>query len=85
MEKKFIVFYCTPVEESEDKTFTSLEFAKRYIELETAGCTELDPRDTDNGNNHFWFDVYEDWAVSDDGMELNNPVYTSKKYYNYLP
>ena len=83
MEKKFIVFYCTPVEEYEVKTFTSLEFAKMYIELETAGFTELDPRDTDNGNNHFWFDVYEDW--SDNGEELNDTVYSSKKYYNDLP
>ena len=85
MEKKFIVYLCTPVEEREDKTFASLELAIRYAEQETEGCTQLDPRDTDNGNNHFWFDIYEDWVISDDGMELNNPVWSSKKYYNDLP
>lgn len=77
------VYENTPVEGGEVASFPTLLEAVCYILDETNNETKLDPRDTDNGNNHHWFEVYNGEPVTetDDDTIYNTPFYVSKKFY----
>ncbi len=79
----FHVYLCTPVE-SADMCSGSKEDCMEYIYDEIKGETPLNPRDTDNGNNHWWLELYHGEVVieTDDDCIFNEPIYVTKKYYN---
>lgn len=81
IEGNYKVYYCGPVEITEMKTFRYIEDAKAYIADETRNEETLHPEDTDNGNNHHWFEIYEDGMV-DENEELRDAMFVSNQYYN---
>lgn len=78
------VYLSSPVESNEVACYKTLLEAVCYVLDETYNETKLAPRDTDNGNNHHWFEIYKGDFVTetDDEPVYNAPIYTSKKYYN---
>lgn len=86
---KFSVYICTPVESTlatimpgfKEARFETLEDAREYIDRQTRGEKQLDPRDTDNGNNNHWYEVYEGEPFDEDGG-AKDFVYISESYYN---
>ena len=80
MSKNYIVTFNNPIETHDVAIFSSIKEAKEYIDKETNGHKKLDLKDIDNGNNHFWYEVYEDYVINDNG-EYGNEVYESDGYY----
>lgn len=84
--KEAHVIYCTPVDEIEIKTFATVDEAVAWVKSEMNGYEVLDNRDTDNGNNHHWFEVYDGEPIveDEDGDFIANraPVFISEKVYN---
>lgn len=62
--------------------FETLEEAKDYVASETSGMVEVCDDDTDQMHGTCHYEIYEDWVISDDGMDMNQPVFESKWYYN---
>lgn len=55
-----------------------------YVEEQIKGHKEVDDRDTDNGCDRFWYEVYEGEPITidEEGKEvLHNFVYVSTQYY----
>ena len=79
------VYLVTPVETNEVASCKTLLEAVCYVLDETCNETKLNPRDTDNGNNHHWFEVYQGEPVqeNEDGETIfREPLFVSEKVYN---
>lgn len=89
---KYAVYYCNPVEshidiiypENKEARFDTLEEAREYVDRQTEGYEEVDDRDADNGNDRFWYEVYEGEPITynEKGEEiLQDFKYVSEQYY----
>lgn len=89
---KYYVYYCTPVESILDEyrkdgkfheaVFETKQQAIDYVNAETEGEQEVCPDDNTIGHNtNFWFEVYEDDMITEDG-DLKDPIFTSNSYYH---
>lgn len=79
---EYNVYLCDPVGGIQVAAFMFKNEAEWYVRESLNGKRPVDPRDTDNGNNHHWFEIYHGEPVSEGGTELQDPIFTSIKVYN---
>lgn len=78
---EYNVYLCDPVGGIQVAAFMFRHEAEWYVRESINGKMPVDPRDTDNGNNHYWLEIYHGEPVGDDG-ELKDPIFTSAKVYS---
>lgn len=74
------VYFCNPVDTVLFASFEREDDAILCAQAETAGKQQVCSSDTDNGNNHFWMEVYNGVPVSPNG-DLKEPVFQTKYFY----
>ena len=82
---EYWVMYNSPVEAFEFAKVSTLEEAIHVVEKELQGEMVLDERDTDNGSNHHWFEVFDGQPVDEDEnfcTIFREPLFVSEKVYN---
>ena len=80
----YSVFFNTLDESFPVKEFDTEADAKDYVDAACAGELPLSPLDNCLRNNHFWYDIYSEDSIIvylRDDISLNEPIYTSPKYY----
>lgn len=79
---EYNVYLCNPVESMQVAAFMFRHEAEWYVRESVKGKRPLDPKDTDNGNNHWWLEIYKGQPVNEDGTESYDPIFTSIKVYS---